>query len=40
MPPIIVYNINELKTILRDQKYELYTKKLAERRAASQQQRN
>jgi hypothetical protein len=30
----------ELKTILGDQKFELYTKKLAERRAASQQQRN
>jgi periplasmic protein CpxP/Spy len=30
----------ELKTILGDQKYDLYTKKLAERRAASQQQRN
>ena len=30
----------ELKAVLGDQKFELYQKKLAERRAAAQQQRN
>lgn len=40
MSAITAEQDKELKTILGDQKFELYTKKLAERRAASQQQRN
>ena len=40
LAPITAEQDKELKAILGDQKFELYTKKLAERRAASQQQRN
>jgi hypothetical protein len=40
LEPITVEQDKELKAILGDQKFELYQKKLAERRAAAQQQRN
>jgi hypothetical protein len=40
LQPITAAQDKELKAILGDQKFELYRKKLVERRAAAQQQRN